>query len=70
MIAKHPPFFGYSEHNANDVYRILNIDTRSIIQSCKIIWLNERYCDFIERKFMQKKDIDNKDDDVIANWIQ
>jgi hypothetical protein len=34
-------FVGYSVNDANDVYRIINLDIKSIIQSCDIIWLNE-----------------------------
>jgi hypothetical protein len=36
-------------------------------QSRDIIWLNEAYHDWIEKKVPQKKEIDNEDDDVIAN---
>jgi hypothetical protein len=36
-------FVGYSVHNENDVYRMLNLDTNIIIQSRDIIWLNEAY---------------------------
>jgi hypothetical protein len=50
-----------------DVYRMLNPDTKRIIQSRDIIWLNEAYHDWIEKKVSQKKEIDNEDDDVIAN---
>jgi adenylosuccinate synthase len=46
---------------------VLNIDTKSVIQSRDIIWLNEAYHDWIERKVSQKKEIDDEDDDVIAN---
>jgi hypothetical protein len=58
---------GYSVHYANYVYRILNLDTKSIIQSCDIIWLNKEYHDWIERKFSQTKKIDDEYDDIIAN---
>jgi hypothetical protein len=60
-------FVGYSVHNANDVYRMLNLDTKSIIHSRNIIWLNEAYHDWIARKVSQKEEIDDVDDDVIAN---
>jgi hypothetical protein len=45
---------GYSVHHANDDYRMLNLDTKSIIQSRDIIWLNEAYHDWIEKKALQK----------------
>jgi hypothetical protein len=32
-------FVGYSVHCANHVYRMLNLDTKRIIQSRDIIWL-------------------------------
>jgi hypothetical protein len=43
-------FVGYSVNHANDVYEILNLDIKRIIQSGKIIWLNEAYHDWIEKK--------------------
>jgi hypothetical protein len=60
-------FIGYSVHHANDVYRMLNLDTKNIIQSRDIIWLNEAYRDWIDGKVSQKKETDDEDDDVIAN---
>jgi hypothetical protein len=60
-------FVGYSVHHANDVYRMLNLDTKRIIQSHDIIWLNEAYHDWIDTKVSQKKETDDEDDDVIAN---
>jgi hypothetical protein len=47
---------------------MLNLDTKSIIQSRDIIWLNEAYYDWIERKVLQKKENDHNDhDDFIEN---
>jgi hypothetical protein len=60
-------FVGYSVHHANDVYRMLNLDTMSIIQSRNIIWLNVEDHDWIERKVLQKKEIEDENDDAIAN---
>jgi hypothetical protein len=54
-------FVGYSVHHANDVYRMLNLDTKRIIHSRDIIWLNEAYHDCIERKVTQKKETDGQD---------
>jgi hypothetical protein len=66
-------FVGYSVHHANDIYRMLNLYTKSIIQSRNIIWLNETYHDCIERKISQKEEVDDEDNDVIANskiqWV-
>jgi hypothetical protein len=44
-----------------------HLDTKRIIHSREIIWLNEAYHDWIEKKVSQKKETDDKDDDVIAN---
>jgi hypothetical protein len=60
-------FVGYSVHHENDVYRMLKLDTERIIQSRVIIWLNDTYHDWIDRKVSQKKEINDEDDDVIAN---
>jgi hypothetical protein len=60
-------FVGYPVHHKNDVYRMVNLNTKSIILSRDILWLNEAYHDWIERKVLQKKDIDDEDDDVIVN---
>jgi hypothetical protein len=34
-------FAGFSVYHVNDVYRMFNLDNKSIIQSRDIIWLNE-----------------------------
>jgi hypothetical protein len=60
-------FVGYSVHHANDVYRMLNLDTKRIIQSLDITWMNELYHNWINRKVSQKKETDDEDYDVIAN---
>jgi hypothetical protein len=60
-------FVEYSVIHANDIYRMLNLNTKSIIQSHNIIRLNEAYHVWIEKKISQKKEIDDEDDDVIAN---
>jgi hypothetical protein len=47
-------FVGYSVHHANDVYRMLNLDNKRIIHSRDIIWLNEAYHDWVDRKFAKE----------------
>jgi hypothetical protein len=61
--------FGYVVNYVYDFYLMLNLDTKSIIQSRNIIWMNEAYHDWIEKKVSQKKEVDDEDDDndVIAN---
>jgi hypothetical protein len=63
-------FVGHSVHHKKDVYRMLNIDTKSIIQSRDIIWLNEIHNYWIERKVPQKKEIDDDDDENIILRIR
>jgi hypothetical protein len=46
---------GYTVHYENDVYRMINLDTNSIIQSCDIIWLNEVYYDWVEKFCKRRK---------------
>jgi hypothetical protein len=64
-------FVRFFVHHVNDNYRILNLDTKTIIQSRDIIWLNQAFYDSIESKVSQKKesddDDDDDDDDVILN---
>jgi hypothetical protein len=60
-------FVGYSAYHANDIYRMLNLDTKRIIQSRDIFWLNEAYHDWIDTKVSQEKETDDEDDDVIEN---
>jgi hypothetical protein len=65
-------FVRYSVHHANDVFRIMSFDTKSIIQSRDIIYLHEAYHDWIEKKVLQKKEIhddedEDDDDDAVAN---
>jgi hypothetical protein len=65
-------FVGYFIHHEKDVYRMLNLDTKSIIQLRSIIWLNGAYHDWIENEVLQNReeeevDNDDDDDDVIAN---
>jgi hypothetical protein len=48
-------FVGYSVRHANDVYRMLNLDTKSIIQSRDIIWMNEANHDWIGRKSHKRR---------------
>jgi hypothetical protein len=46
---------------------MLNLDTKSIIQSRDILWVEEAYHEWIERKVLQKKEEIDDDDYVIAN---
>jgi hypothetical protein len=63
-------FVGYSVHHAHDVYRMLNIETEMIINSCNIIWLNEMHKDWIGRNVKNQLIDDGEDADVMESKIQ
>jgi hypothetical protein len=54
-------FVGYTEHHSRDVYRMLNLTTKSIINSQDIIRLNKTYKEWKENKAT----IFNVEDDII-----
>jgi hypothetical protein len=56
-------FMGYSINHAHDVYRMLNIETKKVINSRDIIWLNKVYKDWQIQK-TKKMDEDDEDDAV------
>jgi hypothetical protein len=43
-------FVGYSVDHANDVYRMLNLDTKGIVHSRDIKWLNLYHNNWIAKK--------------------
>jgi hypothetical protein len=43
-------FIGYDINHADDVYRMLNTKTQSIIKSRVIVWLNKSYGAWIKSK--------------------
>jgi hypothetical protein len=43
-------FVGYTEHHSRDVYRMLNLTTKSIINFQYIIWLNNTYGEWKNNK--------------------
>jgi hypothetical protein len=57
-------FIGYSINHAHDVYRMLNIKTKKIINSRDIIWMNKIYKDWKDQKDKKKSEVDNEDDAV------
>jgi hypothetical protein len=63
-------FVGYSLHHAQDVYRMLNIETEMIINSRNIIWLNEMHRDWIRRKVKNQLIDDDEDTDIMESKIQ
>ena len=46
----HCMFVGYSVDHANDVYRMLKLDTSFVINSRDVIWLKQSYKDWKEKK--------------------
>ena len=43
-------FVGYAENHSKDVYRMLNLETNSIINSRDIIWLKKMHKDWLKNK--------------------
>jgi hypothetical protein len=48
-------FVGYSVHHTNDIYRMLNLDIKSMIQSHEIILLNEHIMTGVKGKFCKRR---------------
>jgi hypothetical protein len=46
-------FVGYAVNHADDVYRLLNPKTKSIIKSRDVVWLNKCYGAWIKSKMIQ-----------------
>jgi hypothetical protein len=55
-------FVGYSSHHAHDVYRMLNFETETIINSRDIIWLNQIHKEWILQKPNNQPNYDDDDD--------
>jgi hypothetical protein len=45
-------FVGYAENHSRDVYKMLNLETNSIINSRDIIWLKKMHKDWLKNKLM------------------
>jgi hypothetical protein len=61
-------FMGYSINHAHDVYRMLNIKTKKIINSRDIIWMNTFYKDWKDQ-IDKKKSVVKDDDDAVEPKI-
>jgi hypothetical protein len=55
-------FVGYAENHSKDVYRMLNLETKTIINSSDIIWLKKMYKDCLKNKLMTT--IDEEEDAI------
>jgi hypothetical protein len=62
-------FMGYSINHVHDVYRMLNIETKKIINSRDIIWMNTFYKNWKDQKD-KKKSVVEDDDDAVEPKIQ
>jgi hypothetical protein len=60
-------FMGYSSNHAHDVYRMLNIETKKIINSRDIVWMNKVYKDWKDQKDKKKSEVDDEDNAVEPN---
>jgi Reverse transcriptase (RNA-dependent DNA polymerase) len=56
-------FMGYSVDHSNDVYRMLNLETKKIILSRDIVWLNRSYTEWISSRSILKDESEYDDDD-------
>jgi hypothetical protein len=57
-------FMWYSINHAHDVYRMLNIETKKIINSREIIWMNKVYKYWKDQKDNKKSEVDDEYDAV------
>jgi hypothetical protein len=55
-------FVGYSVDHANDVYRILSLNYKWIIQAIDVVWLGKQYIDW--RKNNAPLNDNDKDEDI------
>jgi hypothetical protein len=62
-------FMGYSINYAHDVYSMLNIETKKIINSWEIVCMNKVYKDWKDQKDKKKSQVDDEDD-VVEPKIQ
>jgi hypothetical protein len=63
-------FLGYSANHAVDVYRMLNLETRRVIHTRDIIWMNQTYGQYkniTATKTVNVDDSDDEDDDATSN---
>jgi hypothetical protein len=61
-------FMGYSVNHAHDVYTNLNMDTKKVINSQDIVWMNQVYKDW--RVHEEKKSDQDDEDDAVEPKIQ
>jgi hypothetical protein len=57
-------FMGYSTNHAHDVYRMISIETKKIIKSRDIIWMNTVYKDWKDQKDKTQSEVEDEDDAV------
>jgi hypothetical protein len=60
---------GYSINHAHDAYRMLNIETKKIIKSRDIVWMNKVYKDWKDQKDKKNSEVDD-DDAAVEPKIQ
>jgi hypothetical protein len=58
-------FVGYSVDHDNDIYRMLNLDTKGIVHSRDIKWLNLYHNDWIAKNSPVADHVDDDDDGII-----
>jgi Reverse transcriptase (RNA-dependent DNA polymerase) len=55
-------FMGYSVDHSNDVYRMLNLETKKIIHSRDVVWLGESFNEWFNYNSTSKNDSEYEDD--------
>jgi hypothetical protein len=63
-------FMGYSVDHSNDVYRMLNLETKSIIHSRDIVWLDKSFTEWFSSKSTSKDQSDYEDDEEFIERIK
>ena len=58
-------FVGYSVNHANDVYRMLNLETKGIINTRDVTWLGKYHKDWIAKKLPITESVNDDDDDEL-----
>jgi hypothetical protein len=63
-------FMGYSVDHSNDVYRMLNLETKSIIHSRDVVWLNKSLTEWFSSESTSKDQSDYEDDEEFIERIK
>ena len=63
-------FVGYSVDHANDVYRMLNLKTKKIVNTRDVVWLGKCYKEWSNKKVASiERNLDEENEDFIENAV-